>query len=303
VPLRSLFEGAKFDTLIVPGNHDAEAFQAGLYFGERVQVLSNPDWSKNVVEYDEARVIGIPFEVMGADEFYRSLRGLRSVLDPDRTNILLYHGELLDASFDREAFGPERGRYMPSRLAYFAELGVDYVLGGHFHSNFDVREFREGGFFVYSGSPVSITRRETGRRHAALIEPGKAPEKIPLNTHHFEQVNVMLDAFADEDPLEKINSALEGVHPKATVLLTVDGTIRGAEQELVEAINEATNALQVEVRSFGFRDLSRIVGHPVFTLFESRLKELEKLGEDPLDPEQAEALWQLAIRAMTEAGV
>jgi len=204
VPLRTLFEGAAFDTLIIPGNHDAETFRAGFYFGEGVQVLSDPNWSKNVVEYDDVRIIGIPFEAMDAEEFYRRLRGLSSVLDHDRSNMLLYHGELLDASFDREAFGPERGRYMPSRLAYFAELGVDYVLAGHFHSSFDVRRFGEGGYFVYPGSPVSITRREVGRRHVALIEPGNAPQQIPLDTHHFERVQVMLDAFADQDPIKKI---------------------------------------------------------------------------------------------------
>jgi len=303
VPLRSLFDGANFETLIIPGNHDADAFRAGLHFGERVQILNDSDWSSNFVDREDVRIIGIPFQDISADKFHRRLRSLREAVDPDRTNILLYHGELLDVSFDREAFGEESGRYMPSRLAYFAELGVDYVLAGHFHSTFQVREFGEGSFFVYPGSPVSITRRETGRRHAALIEPGEVPKPILLDTHHFEQIKVTLDAFADEDPLERIRSALEGIHPQATVLLTVDGTIHGSEQELVEAIHEATSALQVEVRSLGFRDLSRIVEHPVYTLIDSRLKELERLGEQPLDPEKADATRQMVILAMTEAGV
>jgi exonuclease SbcD len=302
-PMRSLFEGVEYNTLIIPGNHDAEAFRVGLYFGEEIQVFNDPDWAKNVCDRDEVRFIGLPFEPMEADQFHRRLRVLREVIDPDKSNILLYHGELLDASFDREAFGVERGRYMPSRLAYFAELGVDYVLAGHFHTNFDVRGFGEGGFFIYPGSPVSITQREVGVRHAALIELGQAPRQIPLNTHHFERVEVMLDAFADEDPIEVIEARLADIHPAATVLLTVDGTIRGSEQELAQVIRALTAEMPVEERNLDFRDLSHIVQHPVYGLFEARLEELRQADEEPLGEEDAQALRQILIRAMVEAGV
>ena len=56
---------------IIPGNHDAEAYTAGLYFGKGVHVLSYQDWSKNVFDTDEARFIGIPFAEMEAQEFRR----------------------------------------------------------------------------------------------------------------------------------------------------------------------------------------------------------------------------------------
>ena len=38
---------------------------------------------------------------------------------------------------------------MPVRLSYFDGMGFDYVLAGHFHTNFEVLRY-EGGFFRLS---------------------------------------------------------------------------------------------------------------------------------------------------------
>jgi len=301
VPLRSIFEGAEFETLIIPGNHDSASYGAGLYFGEGVRILSDDAWSENIVDKDGVRFIGIPFAPLEAQELHRRLRGLRELVDPDRTNILLYHGELLDASFDRGDFGPEAGRYMPSRLAFFEELGVDYVLAGHFHTTFDFRKFGSGGFFVYPGSPVSVTRREVGKRHAALIEIGADPIRVPLDTHHFDAVEITLDAFSDADPLELIREQLQAVDSGATVLLSVGGTIRGSEEDLAKAIDAELEGMNVEARELTFRDLSRVVGHPVFAKFEEYLTSLLTDPKAGIDEQKAERLRQLVVQAMIKA--
>ncbi len=303
VPLRPLFEGAEFDTLIIPGNHDSVAYESGLFFGERVHVLAEPDWSKNIVDTVEARFIGIPFEELDAQEFRRRLRELRDSIDPNRTNILIYHGELLDASFDRDEFGPESGRYMPSRLAFFEELGVDYVLAGHFHTRFDVWGFDEDSFYVYPGSPVSITRREVGRRKLALIETGKAPRDVSLDTHHFERVEITLNAFAGNDPLEVINKRLRTADPAATVLLSVRGTIDGDEDRLVEAIKAELADRTAERPEFYFRDVGRVVSHPVFALFEERLQALQEIGDDAISERDAGRIREIVIQAISEAQI
>ncbi len=303
VPLRSIFEKAEFDTLVIPGNHDVASYAAGLLFGDRVRILSNAEWTMNVFDTEECRFIGVPFEAIDSQEFHQRLRGLRGLIDPDLVNILLYHGELLDASFDRGSFGPEAGRYMPSRLDFFEDLGVDYVLAGHFHTTFDVRMIGEGRYFVYPGSPVSITRREVGKRHAALIEIGATPVSIPLNTHYFEHVNITLNAFSDDDPLEVVRERLGGVDPSATVLLSVGGTMQGSEEQLAEAIKAELAGLSIEAREFSFRDLSRVVGHPVFAQFEERLSGLLLDEENEIGDQEAEQLRELVIQAMSEAGI
>lgn len=303
IPLRSIFEGAEFETLIIPGNHDSESYAAGLYFGQGVRILNDPDWSKNIIDRDGVRFIGLPFAPMEAHEFHRRLRWLREYIEAGRSSVLLYHGELLDASFDRGDFGLEAGRYMPSRLAFFKELGVDFVLAGHFHVNFDVRRFGGTGFFVYPGSPVSITRREVGRRHAALIETGKDPIPVALNTHHFVAVDIVLNAFSGDDSLEVIKERLQKVDPGAYVLLSVRGTIHGSEEDLVEAIDAEIAEMNGEISEIGFRDLSRVVAHPVYAKFEERLSSLLRDPESGIDEQGAERLRQLVIQAMIEAGI
>jgi exonuclease SbcD len=303
VSLRLVFDDVDFDTLVIPGNHDAVSYAAGLYFGERVHILADDDWKKNVIDVEEIHIIGIPFEAMDVYKFHQRLRDLKDLVNLDHTNILLYHGELLDASFDRGSFGPEAGRYMPSRLTFFEELGVDYVLAGHFHTTFDVRTIGDHGFFVYPGSPVSITRREVGKRNAALIEIGNAPMPIPLDTHHFERIDITLNAFDEDEPLELVKARLDDLDPMVTALLSVGGTIRGSEEELTEAIKAEITGLNVESQEFTFRDLSRVLGHPIFTAFEERISNLAQDEEKGISELEAEQIRAVVIQAMSEAGL
>lgn len=299
--IRQLFDQASFDTLIIPGNHDAKAFAQGFYFGERVRLMINSDWSQNSFELEGARFLGIPFEELDPLSFRAKLRELRVLLDPDASNLLLYHGELLDASFDRKDFGPqEEARYMPTRLAFFEELPVNYVLAGHFHRNFDVRSIGAGRYFIYPGSPVSITRREVGRRLIALFECGQEPQGVPVDTHHFEAVEIMLNAFTDEQPREVLKQRLRTVDRDATILLTVSGTIKGSEADLVGFVKALTKSMRVETE-FVFKDISEVISHPVFELFERKLAEMCNLNEGGIDQVEAGRLRELVVRAMVEA--
>ena len=55
-------------------------------------------------------------------------------------NVLLFHGELLHFAAGSGAYGEEEGRdYMPVWLSSFEGLGFDYVLAGHFHSQYAAR--------------------------------------------------------------------------------------------------------------------------------------------------------------------
>ena len=302
--IRELFRNAPFQTLVIPGNHDARAYPAGFYFGEGVVLLSAEDWTENRVDHPDAVVIGVPFAELEARDFHLRLRELGASLPADRPRILLYHGELLDASFDRGAFGPEEaGRYMPSRLTFFREAGFDYVLAGHFHSNFDVRTLGPGKYFVYPGSPAAVTRREVGRRKAALIEVGQEPREVPLETFHYQRVVVRLDAFRDGDPLVRVRAALKDADPAARLLLEVSGTIRGSEAELAEALRELLDEDAPEP-DFTFRDISRLVSDPVYELFE---RELDQLGGEEEDftagelDRVRERVREMVLRAMAEA--
>jgi len=293
--IRELFSGNEFHTVIIPGNHDRASYKPGFYFGEQVTFFNHEDYRENIYDFDNTRIVGIPFEDIEATELLRKVRNLAPLLTEDRTNIILYHGELLDAFYSRSDFGPEgERRYMPAQLSYFEELQVDYVLAGHFHTKFDPWSIGPNGYFVYPGSPVSITRREVGQRKVNLFEVGEPPAEYALDTEHFEKVEMMLNPLVDVEPLDVVRKELSEVHPMATILLTIGGYVAQAEDELVSHVEALLEGRPVEP-SYDFRDIRHILSHPLFEVFEG------KLAEGEHDEERASRLRDTVIKAMIEA--
>ncbi len=295
--IRELFSNNDFKILIIPGNHDSASFGEELYFGGDTIVLGEEPF-----EHKNVRFVGLPFEAIEGEKLVSRIRSLRDCLKSDKKNILLYHGELLDTFFKRTDFGDEgEARYMPARLSYFKELNIDYVLAGHFHTRFDVRLIEPGRYFVYPGSPISVTKRETGQRQANLFEVGKDPKPCRLDTPHFEEREIILDPFSGEKPLERVSEEIRKLHPKATLLLRIGGCLDGrklstTEAQLVSAIKELIKGKQVEAR-YEFMDVQRIVEDDLFKSF------MRKLEQSGCPPGQTKELRDIAIRAFTEAGI
>jgi len=297
--IRELFSSGSFDAVIIPGNHDYDSFKPGFYFGKNVKVLNDSDWRENILDYNSARLIGIPFAQLNAMDIFRRLKDLANYLAKDRTNILIYHGELLDAFFDREDFGPEETkRYMPVRLSSFEEISVDYVLAGHFHTKFDVWQIGEDGYFVYPGSPISITKRELGPRKVNLFVIGEPPSEYVLDTPHFIEVNIRLNPLEDADPADVIRQRLSDIKHSAMALLTIAGYIEKSEDELVNEIESLINLFPFDIEvEYEFRDITRVLQHPLFEMFQEEL--VHSGGSD----EHVEQLREMAIQAMIEAEI
>ena len=296
-PIREIFSNTGFKILIGPGNHDAESFQEDLFFGEDAVLLHNEPFEMNNTIF-----CCLPFESLEGEGLINKLRELDKLTSRSKTNILVYHGELLDTFFRREDFGAEGdGRYMPVRLSYFKDLNFDYVLAGHFHSRFDVRSIGEGSYFVYPGSPVGITRREIGQRQVNLFETGKPPSGLFINTSHYEEKSVFLDPFSAEDPLEMVKKEVEAVHPNADVVLKISGYIDGkaigiGEDKLTSEVKALTEGSGIEV-SYGFRDIHSVLSNDLFKKF------MGKLQSSGNTEEEIEKQRELAIRAFMEADI
>lgn len=297
-PLREVFEKRSNRVLVLPGNHDDKGLRAGDFFGEHVTVMSDP---LQPVDIGLTRIVGIPFEDVGPEVVLDRLLAARELVRDDEgaTNVLLFHGELLDLMPEPDAFGVDEGHdYMPVRLSTFAGLGFDYVLAGHFHRNYDVRQF-DGGYFVYAGSPVSITRKETGRRHAIVVDAGEPPRPTPLDTHHAERVDIRLNPFDRVQPFDDIRRRLESLHPKAAAYLSVGGfvdveALGMTEREFAVAVKQyETEPGVVEVTS-PWRDVGDILHHELFKRVDEHLRAAE-LGD-----EHREAVREMVIDAMTE---
>jgi exonuclease SbcD len=296
--IREIFSGTGLKIILVPGNHDSEAYKSGMYFGEDVSILTNLN---EPFEYRALRIWGLPFEPIEGGKILSKLRSLASNLATDKRNILLYHGELLDTFFSRRDFGDEgEGRYMPVKLSYFKDLNIDYVLAGHFHSKFDVRKLENGGYFVYPGSPISITKGEIGQRKVNIFEVGNPPKEYLLNTPHFEEVSIEFDPFADKNPVAIVKEHLERVHPEASIILTIKGYIDRekigiSEPELAKQIKEITKGKAVKSLRLEFSDIHIVLEDDLFRNFMSKLEQYD------CDEEKKKQLRDLAIRAMIEA--
>jgi DNA repair exonuclease SbcCD nuclease subunit len=178
-------------------------------------------------------------------------------------------------------------------------LGFDYVLAGHFHRAYDVRQY-DGGYFVYPGSPVSITRAETGRRHAVVVDAGEPPRPVPLDTVHVERVGVVVKPFDRVTPEAEIRRRLDSLHPKAKVYLTVDGyadvdAMKTTERELSASIRQFESDPRVVETTSRWRSVGDIMQHQLFSRFEAHLEEADTPGD------HKDAVREMVIDALAEA--
>jgi len=295
-PLRDLLHKNGTAVVILPGNHDIGAIEPGDYYGDNVSVF---DRSDHFMDFDDVRIFGLPFEKIEGDQVIEKLLWVRQNVRPDGTNILLYHGELLDAVHARDGFGNEDlTMYMPVRLSYFDDLGVDYVLAGHFHVSFEVRKFSDG-YFVYPGSPVSVTRKETGVRKANLFEVGGQPTPIKLETDYFDEIIVKLNPLSGEDPLTMVSNQIRSIDKNARIRIRVTGfvdlmSLGKDERDLFKAIGGLMGPGIEEINQT-WRDVGFILQSDLFA------RCVERVETRDLAPDQLTRVRELIMESMMES--
>lgn len=281
--LRATLSNSSMTAVILPGNHDYQSYRSGLYFGEKVYILKN--WTEPFV-FGDLSIWGLPFEKLEGDRLAGRLQEMGDLMDQQRRNILLFHGELLDAFYSTRDVGEEGSRrYMPVHLSSFSTLPVEYVLAGHFHSGYKGWEIGDERLFIYPGSPVSITSRETGRRMANLIVDNQRPSEIALDTFHYEDLTIELDPFCPENPLLNIKKSLQQMHPSARVLLAVRGLFDGSrldlsESELAAGIKEVVGERLAEAALENFTDVRHVLEDDLFKAFLARLDREDYSGRE-----------------------
>ena len=281
--LRATLSNSSMTTVILPGNHDYQSYRSGLYFGEKVYILKN--WTEPFV-FGDLSIWGLPFEKLEGDRLAGRLQEMGGLMDKQRRNILLFHGELLDAFYSTRDVGEEGNRrYMPVHLSSFSTLPVEYVLAGHFHSGYKGWEIGDERLFIYPGSPVSVTSRETGRRMANLIVDDQRPSEIALDTFHYEDLTIELDPFCPENPLLNIEKSLQQMHPSARVILTVRGLFDGSrldlsESELAAGIKEVVGERLAGAALENFTDVRHVLEDDLFKAFLARLDTEDYSGRE-----------------------
>ncbi len=272
--LRPLFEDNSFKTYVIPGNHDNTAFRKEDYFGEDIEILSNTPYETE--EFEDFRLISLPYTEKDFSELMEELP------EPGtKTDILMIHCTL---SGTQGGFGEEK-RYMPVKPAQIVQTGFNYILSGHIHSSATRKTFGDTTF-AYSGSPVSISSSETGRRAVWIIDTEKEEMKArQLDTEYFLQRAIELMPGNEEEELEGLVSDLKDRDlEKANIRIEITGF---TEQEVKQIIDDFSEELQkleplsLEINSDKLEAAGSIVQTDIYTEFEDKLE--EKNVENPED--------------------
>jgi DNA repair exonuclease SbcCD nuclease subunit len=288
--LRPLLNSVEYEFVIIPGNHDERSFGSDAFLGENVKIiraLTEP------LEYEKLRFFGFPFKNITSGEVRNNLRKIKELALEDKINILLFHGELLDHSFMGSDFGDEKINYMGVRLSFFEGLNLKYVLAGHFHTNFQVYEFDRGGFFVYPGSPLSITRKETGRRSVNLFDLGNPPSQYFIDTPYYEKISFSVYPEDKIEPFTKIKERIKGIPKEARILLSLTGYTEEKEEDFhrkIKDLEEKFQNLEIENRIRGVKQLTE---DELFKAF------IEKLGKS--NPPRQQYIKRLFTKSMLES--
>ena len=295
--IREIFTNSGFKFFLIAGNHDKDSFQEGSYFGEDIVVIND---FLDPYTFGDVVFWGMPFEHVFGDEILSRLYLIEKKIDKEKRNILLFHGEMTDGFFSRTDFGEEGEiRYMPVKLSYFQDIGFEYVLAGHFHTKFTIWSLPKKGFFVYPGSPISITKKETGQRKVNIFEVGAAPKEYLISSPFYEDIDIEFDPFTTFKPIDLVQEKLTNLNPNAKVILNIKGyldreKVSSSESEIVKQINEIVGNKCVE-KHIEFKDIHEFLEDDLFKTF------LLKLDERNIDEEKKKQMMEMALSAFIEA--
>jgi len=270
--IRNLFRDIECDVVCIPGNHDGAILRKDYDFG--FDVIAEEPYG--VKEIGDVSIVGIPYTETASEELLLDLRG---AAESASVRILLLHCTL-DWGYTEDSYGDEKGRryFSVSRDALSA-LGYDYILAGHFHSRTEILNWEDGGLFVYPGSPVSHTTKETGRRNAVLINTDKRSEEtIPLDTQYSDQLPLKVTPGKEDVVVSKIEQWYsERADDQADLEIIVKGVIAKKEGEFEDSIKEVAPGVDLINET---KDVRVVLNHPLYNRFKEKLENLEVDGSE-----------------------
>ncbi len=287
--LRSRFTGTGFTTIIAAGNHDRRSYAAGLDYGDAVVACGGD--SPIALNHGGVLVVVQPYTDLPFDRLAPELEALAE----DCVNALLViHCTLDFPDLDAGQFGDEgSARYLPVTSRALGQLGYSRILGGHFH-NHRLQQLGDACTFLYSGSPVSVTARELGRRGVYLLDTETGSiERLQLDSFHRVRERVVLVPGQVAAGLERLESRLaELAHHEAAMEVEVTGFVDVPEVEVgrrLQLLRSKHPSLELET---SYRDAKAALEHPLYGRF---LKLLEHGDHAPEDAGRMQATLLAAL--------
>lgn len=283
-----LFSDLPFEILLIPGNHDIDAFRGDLFFGDACTVMAEPQaqfatWASTD---NSLRIVGIPYQETVTDELLLAL----SQREPfDGTDVLLFHGSV-DAPINGDAGEEAAHRYFPITQDQLADLQFDFYLAGHYHTAHKLH-FETGSEFAYPGTPASTRTSETGRRRVVSLDPDEGLDFELIDSHHYLEKHVTVTPGEEDAVCDEIESWVETtVTTMAECSVTVDGFVEMRESRFDTKLQRAATPVSVTNMT---RSIDHILDHPVIREFK------ERLSERDWNEETKAAVWQRTLSAAT----
>jgi DNA repair exonuclease SbcCD nuclease subunit len=254
-----------------------EAFSSDMNFGDNIEVLNKLPFE--VLEYGDIKITAVPY----ANQVFNDLAAeLKENIEDQKINILVIHCSLDIPYLGEDEFGDEkRQAYLPVNSKVLADIGFDYVFAGHFHSRTIESRLSEKTLFFYSGSPVSISRKEKGRRTAVFLDT-KKPIKdrtslMELDSFYFDDITTDFIPGKEEDILTDLKKRLNSYEGhKAEIEVCLGGFIPSGEKDMAKKIKKIKDSytgkdLAIEIKE-EYRDISSVLEDPLYTAFKEKLK-------------------------------
>jgi len=284
-----------FRILIIPGNHDEDLYNVKDYLGSNVEIMCGKDVC--IFDSEDVRVVGIPFF---KGDFDSIISEIEDAKDDSKIIMLMIHCTLDFPEFNKEGFGEEgKYRYLPITTEQLIYLDFDYVLAGHFHSNFIKKPYQKSpdskkNWFINPGSPVKVTKNEKGKRKACLIDTEEdLIRPIELDTLFYDSCHILFHPYKMKEGFKQLNEFVNNFKKdwdmkKVDLDIFLEGYISISEIDFIEEIEKICSGIKYKNNVLQVIDL---LNKSLFKRFKELLEQKE------LDQEKKDELLNFVIEA------
>ena len=285
--------------LVTPGNHDpavSDSYYHLIEWSDNVHIFCQGAMEQFCMPELNLDVHGFGWNTWEQKE--NCLQGYR-VPDPDRFNILMFHGEV-----DGRAGSP----YCPVSRAEIHAAGFDAVAVGHIHQPQTL--FQNGQALTrYAGSPEPLDFGETGVHGVLWGEVTKTNqhwEYVPVARREYASVRIGADCLQSQQRLQDYLSA-HGIVPSPRLLLRLDAVgpygpdEKGDVEELTSWLNSICFYGEIRDRTYPDYDLEALLRAYEDTVLADFIQEIKQQMDEaePADLPRLHKALQYGLAALT----
>jgi DNA repair exonuclease SbcCD nuclease subunit len=252
------------------------SYRSDLNFGNSIRIMTSKPFE--ITDHEDTRLISVPYSNQNFNDL---VFDLKNKVDKSRINILMLHCTLDIPYLGEEEYGQEeRQAYLPVNSRVLGDLGFDYIMSGHFHSRVVENHISDKTVFIYSGSPVSVTRKEQGMRRVTLLDTNKVKNKrlsfLELDSFFYDTIELNFYPGKEDEVLKELGDRLDSFKDKDVYLeVNFGGFISVSEKDLGKDIRRIIDDSGLKRDRLGiseeYRDIKSVLEDPLYKAFRENL--------------------------------